>query len=286
MRLSVRLVEFDVFVILEHYMAQIENKMFHVKHFIQNELNKTLAIWCVLLYHISMQEKLKTIFNSAGIALTDLQVNQFMEYYNLLIDYNKMFNLTAITEPVDVFVKHFVDSALPFKEIGEGANVIDVGTGAGFPLIPLKIMRPDLKITLVDAINKRVEFLNAVVTRLKFDDVKCIHSRAEDLAKNGDYREMYDVCVARAVAKLNTLAEITLPFVKLKGKLMAYKSDVESELLGAKRALAILGGKLDKILSFELPLGLGSRTVVVINKVAHSPIKYPRGQNKPKSNPL
>ena len=233
-----------------------------------------------------MDEKLKEIFNSAGIILNDLQAKQFTQYYDLLIEYNKMFNLTAITEPTEVFVKHFVDSALPYKTIVEGATVIDVGTGAGFPLIPLKIMRPDIKITLVDSLNKRVNFLNVVVEKLGFTNVKCIHSRAEDLANNVEYREKFDVCVARAVAKLNTLAELTLPFVKVDGVLLAYKSDVEAELVGASRALTILGGKLDKVLSFELPLGMGRRTIVVVNKVARSPNKYPRGQNKPKNNPL
>lgn len=233
-----------------------------------------------------MDKELKEIFNSAGIFLDDLQVKQFTQYYDLLIEYNKMFNLTAITQSTEVFVKHFLDSVFPYKEIGLGASVIDIGTGAGFPLVPLKIIRPDIKITLVDSLNKRINFLNVVVEKLGLLGVQCIHSRAEDLVNNVEYREKFDVCVARAVAKLNTLAELTLPFVKLNGKLIAYKSDVEAELVGASRALAVLGGELEKILSFDLPLGMGSRAIVIINKVSHTPSKYPRGQNKPKSNPL
>ncbi len=233
-----------------------------------------------------MDKELKEVFNRAGIVLNDLQVKQFMLYYHLLVEYNKMFNLTAITEPVDVFVKHFVDSVLPLRVIKEGVSVIDVGTGAGFPLIPLKIMRPDIDVTLVDSLSKRVNFLNVVVSELELTDVKCIHSRAEDLANNIKYREKFDVCVARAVAKLNTLAELTLPFVKINGILLAYKSDATLELVSAKHALAVLGGELEEIMNFELPLGMGNRNIVIINKISNSPSRYPRGQNKPKNNPL
>lgn len=233
-----------------------------------------------------MDKELKEVFNRAGIVLNDLQVKQFMLYYHLLVEYNKMFNLTAITEPVDVFVKHFVDSVLPLRVIKEGVSVIDVGTGAGFPLIPLKIMRPDIDVTLVDSLSKRVNFLNVVVSELELTDVKCIHSRAEDLANNIKYREKFDVCVARAVAKLNTLVELTLPFVKINGILLAYKSDATLELVSAKHALAVLGGELEEIMNFELPLGMGNRNIVIINKISNSPSRYPRGQNKPKNNPL
>lgn len=233
-----------------------------------------------------MDKELKEVFNRAGIVLNDLQVKQFMLYYHLLVECNKMFNLTAITEPVDVFVKHFVDSVLPLRVIKEGVSVIDVGTGAGFPLIPLKIMRPDIDVTLVDSLSKRVNFLNVVVSELELTDVKCIHSRAEDLANNIKYREKFDVCVARAVAKLNTLVELTLPFVKINGILLAYKSDATLELVSAKHALAVLGGELEEIMNFELPLGMGNRNIVIINKISNSPSRYPRGQNKPKNNPL
>ena len=233
-----------------------------------------------------MQQKLIQIFNSAGINLTTMQVAQFENYYNLIIDYNSRINLTAITEPVDVIIKHFLDSVLPYNDLQKNATVIDVGTGAGFPLIPLKIIRPDLKVTLVDALNKRVNFLKVVVADLKLDNTTCIHSRAEDLAIKLDYRQKFDYCVARAVAKLNTLSELTLPFVKVGGKLIAYKSDISEELDGASKALSILGGKLEKILSFELPQNMGTRNIIVIKKVSDTPTKYPRGANKPKSNPL
>lgn len=233
-----------------------------------------------------MQNKLEEIFTSAGINVNKNQIAQFIDYYNLLIEYNNKINLTAITEPIEVIIKHFLDSVLPYKELELNATIIDIGTGAGFPLVPLKIIRPDLKITLVDSLNKRINFLNEVVKTLSLKDVTCIHSRAEDLATKIDFRQKFDYCVARAVAKLNTLSELTLPFIRIGGKLLAYKADFSEELASASKALGVLGGKFEKTLSFELPQNMGTRNIIVIKKVSNTPQKYPRGANKPKSNPL
>ena len=209
---------------------------------------------------------------------------KFEDYFNFLVEYNEKVNLTAITEKEDVFVKHFLDSILPVDEIKQNASVVDVGTGAGFPSLPIKIVRPDINLTMVDSLNKRINFLNELTGKLKID-TKNIHARAEDFAK--DNKEKFDVAVARAVARLNILLEYLLPLVKIGGIVLAYKgSNFEEELIESKNALAVLGGKYEKTLHFELPNNAGERNIIIIRKVKSTPNIYPRGQNKPKTNPI
>lgn len=210
---------------------------------------------------------------------------QFDVYFNELIDYNQKVNLTAITEKNDVFNKHFLDSILSYKNIKESSSVLDIGTGAGFPGLPLKIVIPNLKLTLVDSLNKRVEFLKMVCAKLSLKDVDCIHSRAEDFINKN--REKYDYVVARAVASLNTLSEYCLPFVKVGGYFVAYKgANYQEEIDIAKNAINILGGKIEKIEEFNLLYNEGKRAVIYIKKERISPTKYPRPKNLPKLKPI
>lgn len=216
--------------------------------------------------------------------LIDENKEAFEEYYRELVEYNNKVNLTAIVERNDVYTKHFLDSILAVDEIPDDASLIDIGAGAGFPSLPLKIVRPDINLTMIDSLNKRINFLDLVTNKLNIKSNN-IHSRAEDYAiKN---REKYDVAVARAVASLNTLVEYLLPFVKVGGIVLAYKgSSADDEIINAKNAIKILGGKVEKILNFTLPNEAGERNIIVIRKVHSTPIKYPRGQNKPKTDPI
>ncbi len=218
------------------------------------------------------------------INLIENHNDKFEKYYQTLISYNEKVNLTAITEKTDVYLKHFLDSILPIDEITKNASVVDVGTGAGFPGVPIKIVRDDINLTLVDSLNKRINFLNDLKSILNINYV-CSHSRAEDFSKKN--RECFDYAVARAVAKLNTLLEYLLPLVKVGGYVLAYKStSANEELIEAKHAISVLGGKFIKILNFTLPNNLGERNIIVIKKIKQTSLTYPRGQNKPKLNPL
>lgn len=228
------------------------------------------------------------IFEKNGLKINKTQEMQFKNFYKHLVSENEKYNLTAITELEDVALKHFVDSVLPQNAIKKNASVVDVGSGAGFPAIPLKIVRPDLSICMVDSLNKRVNFLNECVKILNFDKTNAIHSRAEDFAKKN--REKFDVAVARAVAPLNTLVEYLLPLVKVGGQVIVYKSSkLDEELPLAKNAIKILGGKLQKIEDFTL-FSLDneqfSRKILIISKISSTPTKYPRSSNKPKTDPI
>ena len=207
----------------------------------------------------------------------------FEKYYDILIEYNKKFNLTAITEREEVIIKHFVDSLLGVDNV-VGKKLIDIGSGGGFPAIPLKIFKPDVMLTMVDSTGKKCEFLNAVCKELNLSNAKAICARAEELAKDSGYRESYDVCTARAVARLNTLCEYTLPFVKKGGYFVAYKGDATEELTEAQNAISVLGGKLEKVVSFELEGA--KRQIIVIKKVKNTPEIYPRGNGKERKKPL
>lgn len=210
--------------------------------------------------------------------------DKFDTYFKELVEYNNKVNLTAITEEQDVYIKHFLDSILGMFEIPQNASVIDIGAGAGFPSLPLKIVRPDINLTMLDSLNKRIAFLNYITDKLGVK-TNNVHSRAEDYAIK--HREEYDVAVARAVATLNTLVEYLLPFVKVGGIVLAYKgSNVEAEIENANKAISILGGKIIKIVKETLPNNAGERNVVVIKKIKSTPIKYPRRQNKPKTDPI
>ena len=227
---------------------------------------------------------LKQKFLENGFELTETQTNQFLEYYQLLIDWNKDMNLTSLTDFEDVVIKHFVDSCLGEKFIPKNSVVMDIGVGAGFPSIPLAIIRPDLSFVLVDSLAKRITFLSAVVGTLRLTGISLIHSRAEDLAKKDVYRENMDVVVARAVAKLPTLLEYCLPFVKIDGLFVGYKSNVEEEIEESSTALKLLSGQLEKV--EEKDLYGQKRTFVIVKKIGNTLIKYPRGQNKPRTQPL
>lgn len=231
--------------------------------------------------------KFRNSMNSIGIELTNSQLNAFETYYDMLIERNKVMNLTAITEFDEVMDKHFLDSVYLFRSIELKADykLIDIGTGAGFPGIPLKIVFPELKITLLDSLNKRVGFLNDVIDELNLNDIEAIHGRAEDIARDKAYRASYDIAVSRAVANLSTLSEYCLPFVKIGGKFVSYKSgDCADEVDNAKAAIHLLGGKINKIDEFSY--SNNSRSFIVIDKVMNTSNKYPRKAGLPSKKPL
>lgn len=224
-----------------------------------------------------------------GIVLSEKQVQQFLTYYEMLTEWNQVMNLTAITEYDEVLKKHFVDSLSLSRAFtfSDSLSLIDVGTGAGFPGLPLKIAYPQLKITLLDSLNKRVQFLNAVIEKLGLQDIEAVHGRAEDFARNGSYREKFDLCVSRAVANLTTLSEYCLPFVKTGGNFISYKSEkVGEEIRQAEKAIALLGGSLEKQVELYLPGSDIYRNLVVIQKKTASPKKYPRKAGLPSKEPL
>ena len=224
-----------------------------------------------------------------SIQLNKEQSIQFQKYYELLIEWNKVMNLTAITEYEEVVDKHFIDSLSIEKAVDLNIieKVIDVGTGAGFPGIPLKIVYPHLKITLLDSLNKRINFLNEVISKLKLENIEAIHGRAEDIAKDKKYREQYDISVSRAVANLSTLSEYSLPFVKVGGLFISYKAEkADEEIKKAEKAVSVLGGKIEKIIKFQLTETDIGRTLVKINKIKITAKKYPRKAGLPSKEPL
>lgn len=222
----------------------------------------------------------------AEIELTDDKLEKLYKYYKLLVEWNERINLTAITDLEDVYLKHFADSIYGAKLIEKNATLCDIGTGAGFPALVLKIVRPDLKITLVDALEKRIKFLNCIVDNLDLKDVETLHFRAEDKAFKDKYLNYFDVVVARAVASLPTLNEYCLPFVQVGGKFIAYKSNkIEEELKSSKNALTLLGGRLKEIHQCSLDKDT-TRLLVEIEKMKKTDSKYPRDKNKPKLKPL
>lgn len=224
-----------------------------------------------------------------GIRLTDVQKRQFDRYYELLIEWNRVMNLTGITEYDEVNLKHFTDSLtiVRIKNMENVSTLIDVGTGAGFPGIPIKIAFPHIKVTLLDSLNKRIKFLNQVVEELDLEDVVTLHGRAEDYAKKEEYREQFDLCASRAVANLSTLSEYCLPFIKKGGCFVSYKSaDSDEEIQQSEKALDILGGKIEKVDKFVLPGSDMGRALVMIEKVKNTPRKYPRKAGVPSKEPL
>lgn len=211
---------------------------------------------------------------------------KFGKFAALLAEYNEKYNLTAITDEREVYVKHFLDSAAGGWLMKENASVAEIGSGAGFPSLPLKILRDDLNFTLVESVGKKCDFLRAVVDNLGLKGMNIIQIRAEDAARDGAYREKFDYAVARAVARMNTLSEYCLPFVRVGGSFIAYKSGDTGEIEEAERAWKLLGGVEKGIYPYELPDGFGSRTLAVIGKIGKTPAKYPRGNGKERKNPL
>ena len=224
-----------------------------------------------------------------GVTISDEQIRQFLKYYEMLVEWNEVMNLTAITEYDEVMKKHFVDSISLCKayDVSQKKTVIDVGTGAGFPGLALKIAFPNLQVTLLDSLNKRVNFLNEVIEKLGLKDVTAVHGRAEDYAKQKEHREKYDFCVSRAVANLSTLSEYCIPFVKEGGSFISYKSGkIDEELAQAENAVKILGGKVQDVVKFPLMGTDMDRSFVVIKKVKTTAKKYPRKAGLPSKEPL
>ena len=230
-----------------------------------------------------LYEKVKKI----GIELTEEQLEKFYLYMNILLEWNEKINLTAITNEEEIILKHFVDSLTINKYIEEGKSIIDVGTGAGFPGIPIKILREDLKVTLLDSLNKRINFLNEVIEKLDLKNIECIHGRAEEFGKNKNYREKYDFATSRAVANMSTLSEYLIPFVKVGGKVLAMKGDkAEEELEKAKKAIKLLGGKVENIDNFYLPDSDIKRNIIIIKKIEKTERKFPRKPGMPAKEPI
>jgi 16S rRNA (guanine(527)-N(7))-methyltransferase RsmG len=233
------------------------------------------------------KEYLAKLAADYGITLTDAMLTRFDGYAELLVEWNERMNLTSITAPDEIVVKHFIDSLLLLKayDLPENATVIDVGTGAGFPGIPLKIVRSDLAVTLLDSLQKRVGFLQEVSTQLDLG-LLCVHARAEDAARDKAHRDHYDVATARAVASLPVLAEYCLPFVKRGGTFIAMKGrETEAELASSARAISMLGGDAAALTQQTLPGG-DQRAFVTVKKISQTPAKYPRSAGKPQKAPL
>jgi len=236
-----------------------------------------------------MSEIFESKLNEIGITLSDEQKEQFDKFYELLVEWNKVMNLTGITEYEEVNEKHFVDSLSIVKAIDmkNVKSVIDIGTGAGFPGIPLKIAFPHLKVVLLDSLNKRINFLNTVIEELGLENIQTIHGRAEDFAKQPVYREQFDLCVSRAVANLATLSEYCIPYVEKGGLFVPYKSgEIDEEVEQAKKAVHVLGGKLENVIKFQLPGTEIGRSFVVIKKVQITAKKFPRKAGLPSKEPI
>lgn len=233
--------------------------------------------------------EIKEVFDKMHIELSDGALELLNRYYEMLVDTNKVMNLTTITEYSEVIIKHFADSAAIgcITDMNGNIDVIDVGTGAGFPGIVLKIVYPQLSVVLLDSLNKRVNFLKNVITELGLTDISAIHGRAEDIARNKDYREKFDLCVSRAVANMSSLSEYCLPFVKVGGRFIPYKADgCDEEVKTASKAVNILGGKIRKIESYVIPDTDICRKFVVIDKLRNTSAKYPRKAGLPTKEPL
>ncbi len=224
----------------------------------------------------------------SGLLLNDVQLENFKKYMDFLLEYNSHTNLTAITNPDDIMIKHFFDSIVinKFLDIPKNAKVVDIGTGAGFPGVPMKIFREDIELTLIDSLNKRIIFLNLLMEKLGIS-ANIFHARAEELSHKKEHREVYDLAVSRAVAPLNILCELSLPYVKKGGYFVSLKgSNAQEEINKSKKAVEVLGGKLESIHTLELPESKGYRNILIIKKVSNTPIKYPRNNSQISKSPL
>ena len=233
------------------------------------------------------KEIMKNYSNKLDINLSEIQVNQFYNYMNLLLEWNKVMNLTGITDPKEIIIKHFIDSLTVINKIDNKNTIIDVGTGAGFPGIPIKIIFPETKVVLLDSLNKRINFLNEVIEKLKLKSIETVHGRAEDYGRDKKYREKFDIAIARAVAPLNILLEYLMPFVKVNGKCICMKgANTNEELKNSKKAINVLGGNLISIDEFTIPDTEFKRNIIEIKKINCLVEQYPRKAGTPTKNPL
>lgn len=234
-----------------------------------------------------LNELLKKGVLEFGYELGDIQTEKLLKYKDLLMEWNEKINLTAIEDDRDIIIKHYIDSLsiLPFLQ-DKDLKFIDIGTGGGFPGIPVKIAYENLKITLLDSLDKRIKFLNEVITQLGLKGITAVHGRAEEFGVKADYREKFDIAVARAVASLPVLLEYCLPFVKVGGIFIAMKGSSTEEIQNSQKALDILGGKIEEVKEFTLPFSDMKRNVVIVKKLRHIPTKYPRKAGKPSKEPL
>ncbi len=233
------------------------------------------------------KEKLTEKLRKIQIDISDIQIKQFYDYMNLLIEWNKKINLTAIIEPDEIILKHFIDSLTINNEIKRGDKIADIGTGAGFPGIPIKILNPENEVVLIDSLNKRLIFLDEVINKLGLKNISTVHARAEEIGHNKMYREQFDIVTSRAVAKLNVLLEYMKPLTKIGGKCICLKGpNIEQEISEAKNALEILGGEITKISEITLPGSDNKRTIINVLSVKHLPNRYPRKPGAPTDSPL
>lgn len=233
-----------------------------------------------------MKTTFKNLAEIINIELTNEQIDKFFNYKNLLQEWNKKMNLTAIVDDEEIILKHFIDSLTIEKYISKDSSIIDVGTGAGFPGIPLKIVREDIELTLLDSLNKRITFLNEVISINNLQKVRCIHGRAEDVSRETSMREKFDYATARAVANLSTLSELCLPFVKVGGKFICMKGNNIEEVEEAQKAIEVLGGKIVSIEKLTLPNSGIERNVIIIEKIKQTPKQYPRKAGTPAKEPI
>ncbi len=237
--------------------------------------------------HSTFNEELLEKASILSVRFSVEQMEQFYKYMNLLIEWNEKMNLTAIIEPSEIILKHFIDSITILKDIKDDSTVVDVGTGAGFPGIPLSIMNPTLKITLVDSLNKRLIFLQEVIKELNLKNVELIHARAEEFGRNKKYREKFDIATSRAVANLATLSEYLLPLVKINGQAISMKAgNASQEIEEAQKAIKTLGGHINRIDEFYLPQTDIARTIIIIDKIKETPNQYPRKAGTPSKEPI
>lgn len=241
-----------------------------------------------------MKTLLEELAQKLNITLSEKQLDQFLLYQNELKEWNEKINLTAITEDREIIVKHFIDSLTILKYVGDGDKMIDVGTGAGFPGIPVKIAKPDTDVTLLDSLNKRLLFLQNIIEKNSLEKITCVHGRAEDVSRETIHREAYDIATARAVANMATLAELCLSFVKVGGKFICMKGSNIDEVEEGKRAIEVLGGKIETIEKLSLPVIDAARdgdsnierNIIIIRKIKNTPKEYPRKAGTPAKNPI